>query len=105
MVAYGRCTAPVGLVCLRGFGSTRMSADSAPGLLRRIVTPIFNRRGGRAMQAELINIPTDSLIDMLFVILTTDGVATAHDGIEIDLITRELKRRGEDQRWSFYTLN
>ena len=57
------------------------------------------------MQAELINIPTDSLIHMLFVILTCDRAATAHDATEIELIQRELQRRGEDQSWSFYTVN
>jgi hypothetical protein len=53
------------------------------------------------MQAELINIPTDSLIVMLFVILTCDRPATAHDGTEIELIKRELQKRGEDRYWSF----
>ena len=57
------------------------------------------------MQAQLINIPTDSLIDMLLAILTSDRAATAYDGTEIELIKRELQLRGEDQGWSFCTVN
>jgi hypothetical protein len=61
--------------------------------------------GRRAMQAELINIPTDSLINMLLVILTSDRAGTAHDGTEIELIKRELRLRGGDQGWAFCTVN
>jgi hypothetical protein len=57
------------------------------------------------MQVELINIPTDSLIDMLFVILTCNRAATTHDGTEIALIKRELAIRGEDQYWNFCIVN
>jgi hypothetical protein len=57
------------------------------------------------MHGELINIPTDSLIDMLFVILTGELPATKTDGAEIDQIQRELQRRGEDKNWSFCTVN
>jgi hypothetical protein len=57
------------------------------------------------MQVELINIPTDSLIDMLFVILTCSRAATAHDGTEVALIKRELEVRGEDQYWNFCIVN
>ena len=57
------------------------------------------------MHGELINIPTDSLIDMLFVFLTGELPATKTDGAEIDQIQRELQRRGEDKNWSFCTVN
>jgi hypothetical protein len=57
------------------------------------------------MNGELTDIPTDSLIDMLFVILTGEHTATANDVTEIEQIQRELQRRGEDQYWSFCTIN
>jgi hypothetical protein len=57
------------------------------------------------MNGELANIPTDSLIDMLFVILTGELAVTVNDVTEIEQIQRELQRRGEDQYWGFYTVN
>ena len=57
------------------------------------------------MHGELINIPTDSLIDMLFVILTGEPPVTTTDVTEIEQIQRELQRRGEDKNWSFCTVN
>jgi len=57
------------------------------------------------MHGELINIPTDSLIDMLFVILTGKLPVTTTDVTEIEQIQRELQRRGEDKNWSFCTVN
>ena len=57
------------------------------------------------MHAELINIPTDSLIDMLFVILIGKLPVTTTDGAEIEQIQRALQRRGEDKYWSFCTVN
>lgn len=53
------------------------------------------------MQEHLANIPTDSLIEMVFVILIGKSGITAHEGCEIEQIQRELQRRGEDQYWSF----
>ena len=57
------------------------------------------------MHGELMNIPTDSLIDMVFVILTGELGVTPNDGTEIEQIQRELQRRGEDQYWNFCTVN
>ena len=57
------------------------------------------------MHGELMNIPTDSLIDMVFVILAGELGVTPNDGTEIEQIQRELQRRGEDQYWSFCTVN
>jgi hypothetical protein len=57
------------------------------------------------MNGELANIPTDSLIDMLFVILTGELAVTVNDVTEIEQIQRELQRRGENQNWSFCTVN
>jgi hypothetical protein len=49
------------------------------------------------MNVQLTNIPTDSLIDMLFLILRVELTVTAHDATELDQIQRELQRRGEDR--------
>jgi hypothetical protein len=57
------------------------------------------------MHGELIDIPTDSLIDMLFVILTGELPVTTTDVTEIEQIQRELQRRGEDKNWSFCMVN
>ena len=57
------------------------------------------------MDGELMNIPTDSLVDMLFVILTGAPAVTPNDGREIEQIQRELQRRGEDRYWTFCTVN
>jgi hypothetical protein len=57
------------------------------------------------MLGELINIPTDTLIDMLYIILAGDFAITAHGVVEVEQIQRELRRRGEEQCWSFQALN
>ena len=57
------------------------------------------------MLGELINIPTDTLIDMLYIILAGDFAITAHGVVEVEQIQRELRRRGEEQCWSFHALN
>jgi hypothetical protein len=57
------------------------------------------------MLGELTNIPTDTLIDMLYIILAGDFAITANDAAEIEQIQRELQRRGGAQRWSFQTVN
>jgi len=46
------------------------------------------------MLGELVNIPTDTLIDMLYIILAADFAITANDVVEIEQIQRELQRRG-----------
>jgi hypothetical protein len=57
------------------------------------------------MFGELMNIPTDTLIDMLYIILAGDFAITANDATEIEQIQRELQRRGEEQYWSFQAVN
>jgi hypothetical protein len=57
------------------------------------------------MDGQLANVPTDSLVEMLFTILTGELATTVNDGTEIQQIQRELKRRGDDQYWSFCTVN
>ena len=57
------------------------------------------------MLGELVDIPTDTLIDMLYIILAGDFAITANDAAEIEQIQRELQRRGGEQRWSFQAVN
>jgi len=57
------------------------------------------------MLGELMDIPTDTLIDMLYIILAGDFAITATDATELEQIQRELQRRGGEQRWSFQAVN
>ena len=57
------------------------------------------------MLGELMNIPTDTLIDMLYVIIAGEFAITANDAAEIEQIQRELQCRGGEQRWSFQAVN
>jgi hypothetical protein len=58
-----------------------------------------------AMLGELTNIPTDTLVDMLYIILAGEVAITASDAAEIEQIQRELQNRGGAQSWSFGTVN
>ena len=58
-----------------------------------------------AVLGQLTNIPTDTLIDMLYMILAGEVAITASDAAEIEQIQRELQRRGGAQNWSFGTVN
>jgi len=60
---------------------------------------------GPAMLGELMNIPTDTLIDMLYIILAGEVAITASDVGEIEQIQRELQRRGGEQCWSLQSIN
>jgi len=57
------------------------------------------------MLGELISIPTNTLIDMLYVILAGEIAITARDAAEIEQIQRELQRRGGAQSWFLGTVN
>ncbi|HEX4919467.1 MAG TPA: hypothetical protein VFV92_01855 [Candidatus Bathyarchaeia archaeon] len=57
------------------------------------------------MLGELLNIPTDTLIDMLYIILAAGVAITATDVAEIEQIQRELQRRGGEQCSVFQTVN
>ena len=57
------------------------------------------------MLGELTNIPTDILIDMLYVIVSGDAAITTRDAAEIEQIQRELQRRGGAQSWSCGAVN
>jgi len=68
--------------------------------------PIFDVfHGGYALLGELTDIPTDALIDLLFVILAGEVTLTANDVAEIEEIQRELQRRGEEYSRSSRTVN
>ena len=51
------------------------------------------------MLGRLTNIPTGTLIDMLYVILAGGVVLTASDVAELEQIQRELQRRGDVDHW------
>lgn len=57
------------------------------------------------MLGELTNIPTDTLIDMLYIILAGEVAISASDAAEIEQIQCELQRRGGGQSWSFGAVN
>ena len=57
------------------------------------------------MLGELMKIPTDTLIDMLYIILAGEVAITACDAAEIEKLQRELQRRGGAQSWSFGSVN
>ncbi len=57
------------------------------------------------MLGELTNIPSDTLIDMLYIILAGEFTNTVSDVAEIEQIQRELQRRGKAQNWNFQTVN
>ena len=52
-----------------------------------------------------MNIPTDTLIDMLYIIIAGEVAISASDAAEIEQIQRELQRRGDEQCWSFQTVH
>jgi hypothetical protein len=60
---------------------------------------------GPGMLGELTNIPTNTLIDMLYIILAGEASITANDAAEVEQIQRELQRRGGAQTWSFGAIN
>ena len=57
------------------------------------------------MLGELMHLPTDTLIDMLYIILAGEVAISASDAAEIEQIQRELQRRGGEQCWSLQIVN
>ncbi len=57
------------------------------------------------MLAQLANVPTETLIDMLAIILTGERMLSSTDVTELEQIQRELQRRARDEDWKFYTVN
>ena len=53
------------------------------------------------MLGELRSIPTDTLIDMLYVIAAGEVGLSATEAAEIEQIQRELQRRDGAPNWSF----
>jgi len=60
---------------------------------------------GCDLLGELINIPTDTLIDMIFVILAGEVILTAKDVAEIVEIQGELRKRDERSHWNWRAVN
>jgi len=54
---------------------------------------------------QLTNIPTDTLIDMLYLIVAGGVAITASDVTDIEKIQRELQRRGGAPNWSVGIVN
>jgi hypothetical protein len=59
------------------------------------------RRGRLAMMGKLTNISTDTLLDMLYIMLAGEDAITSNDAAEIEIIQRELQRRDGAPNWSF----
>ena len=59
----------------------------------------------QSMLGELMNVPTDTLIDMLYIILAGEVAISASEATEIEQIQRELQRRGGEQCWSLQSVN
>jgi len=57
------------------------------------------------MLGELMNIPTETLIDMVCVILAGGIVLTARDVAELEQIQRELQRRASGDLDACRTMN
>ncbi len=57
------------------------------------------------MDKQLANVPSDSLIEMLFIIMTGELANAANEGTQIHQIQRELQKRGEDRYLSFCTVH
>ena len=57
------------------------------------------------MLGELLNVPTDTLFDMLFIVLAREVAISASDAAQIEQIQRELQRRAGEKCWSFQTVN
>jgi hypothetical protein len=57
------------------------------------------------MLGQLTNIPSGTLIDMLYAIFTSGVVLTGNDVAELEQIQRELQRRADEDHWTLGTIN
>ena len=57
------------------------------------------------MLGQPMNVPTDTLIDMLSAILASEVALTASDAANIEQIQHELQERGDERHWGFRTVN
>ena len=71
----------------------------------RMQSAIFRSLASCPLLGELTNIPTDTLIDMLCLIVAGEVAITPNDAAEIEQIQRELQRRGRAENWSLGTIN
>jgi hypothetical protein len=98
------CVGESDLVDLQCFSSGSASFGLAAGL-RIQSAPLKFASGELAMLGQLTNIPTDTLIDMLYTILAGELAMSASDAAEIEQIQSELQRRGGAPNWSLGTVN
>jgi hypothetical protein len=77
-------------------GINKLQGKRVPG---EESTTIVVRSEGTTMLGELINIPTDTLFDMVFILLAGGRALTSCEVAELEKIQRELQRRGEIERW------
>ena len=61
--------------------------------------------GGWAMLGQPMNVPTDTLIDMLFAILASEVALTASDAANIEHIQHDLQKRGDERHWGLRKVN
>ena len=57
------------------------------------------------MLGGLANVPTETLIDMLVIILAGERVLTLIDAKELERIQRELQRRAQNESWNSDAIN
>ena len=57
------------------------------------------------MLGQLTNIPSGTLIDMLYAIFASGVVLTGNDVAELEQIQRELQRRADEDHWTLGTIN
>jgi len=57
------------------------------------------------MLGELLNVPNDTLFDMLYIVLAREVAISASDAAQIEQIQRELQRRAGEQCCSLQTVN
>lgn len=57
------------------------------------------------MLGQLTNIPSGTLLDMLYVILAGGVVLTANEVAELEQIQRELQRRADEDHWMLGSTN
>jgi len=69
------------------------------------VTSFDFNAGALAMLGVLTNIPTDTLIDMLYIIIAGEITMSSREAMEIEQIQRELQRRDGERSWNFGMLN
>lgn len=57
------------------------------------------------MLGQLTNIPSGTLIDILYAIFASGVVLTGNDVAELEQIQRELQRRADEDHWTLGTIN